>query len=706
MKESDSRLFINRELSWLEFNQRVLDCAGDLEIPALERLKFLSITSSNLDEFFMVRVGSLHMLMKEDFSKTDASGLTTRQQYTLISYRVQKMIAQQHATFRNSILPELEENDIRFLAINECNDAQLKHCEYVFENEIFPVLSPVSLSNGRSFPLIANKTLYYLVRLKPETGRPQKSRFALLQIPSNLKRFITLPSKTGYHVILLEDVICYSMHAFFPQEEVLEKTLFRIARNADYTLQEDLAFDLIADMEEIVVARKRSDCVRLEIADTVSPGALNYCKRSLGVSPLAVYRQPAPLDFAAFMSLSTIRGHSRLNYEEWKPLHSPLVPLDKSVFSCVSAQDIVLYHPYESYDPMVRFLSEAADDPQVIAIKQTLYRTSGNSQIVAALKRAAENGKSVTVLVELKARFDEERNIDWARQLEDLGAQVIYGLRKLKVHAKICIIIRKEAQGIKRYMHFGTGNYNEKTAALYTDFSFFTADDILGHDASLFFNIITGYSRPQPYHKMDSAPLGLRNKFIELIEGEIGRKKDGEKAHIMIKCNALIDRKIIETLYRASRAGVKIDMNVRGMCCLRPGLRGVSESITIKSIVDRYLEHGRIYYFYHGGEEKVFLASADMMPRNLDRRIEHIVPVEDPACKKKVIRVLKTNLADTVNAWMLQSDGSYIRLKRPGGRKGIRSQEEIRRDFDAAVRNIRSSQALVFTPYRSPKHPV
>lgn len=695
--------FFNRELSWLEFNQRVLECSADPSVPVLERLKFLSITASNLDEFFMVRVGGLHMLFKEGIRKTDSAGMTPLQQLTLISYRVQKMINEQYHNYTDSIIPELEENEIVFVSPLDLNATQLKRCEDFFESEIFPVLSPVSLSDDRPFPLTTNKMLYFLLRTKDKNNTSSKQQYTLLRIPRNLNRFITLPSVKGLKVILLEDCIALFMHRFLPGMEIKESVLFRINRNADLKVDDDLAPDLMAQMETIIDARNRSDCIRLEITEGASRRAVNFLQKKLGVSSMGIYKIKGPLDYAAFMPFATMHGFDHLQYKEWKPQLSPLVPKDKSIFSCISRKDLCLYHPYESFEPVLRFLSEAADDPDVIAIKQTLYRTSGSSPIITALKRAAENGKSVTVLVELKARFDEERNIEWAKQLEDEGVHVIYGIKKLKTHAKICIIVRREPQGIRRYIHFGTGNYNEKTATLYGDISYMTADEDLGFDASSFFNVITGYSRPQKYRKMESAPLGLRDKIIEMIEGEIERKKEGNKTFIMAKLNSLDDTKIIKALYKASQAGIPIDLNVRGICCLKPGIKGKSENITVKSIVDRFLEHSRIFYFFHGGVEPVYISSADWMPRNLDKRIEQLVPVDDPASKKRIISFLKTHMADTVNAWILQPDGTYIRIVEEDKKKRIRSQEAIYRSICKVIKSVQKNQPVVFEPFRSPK---
>lgn len=705
MSKNSNNHFFNRELSWLEFNQRVLELAKDPSVPVLDRLKFLAISASNLDEFFMVRVGGLTMLVKENIQKRDAAGLTPRQQLTCISYRVQKMISDQEAIFNQCILSELEKNGIKRVEASQLNDTQLKHCRYVFDNELFPVLSPVSLSNARPFPLLANRTLYFFIQLKKNQHQDSQPRFALLPVSKGINRFITLPAKSGYQFILVEDCIAQFIDHFFSGDTVENVSLFRITRNADMSIQEDLASDLLSQMEAVIDARKRSTCIRLEIQSIMPSAVLRYLKKMLTVSSTAIFKINSTFDFSSFIALSSLNGFGKLKYTPWPPQHTVILDKEKSLFSVLAQHDILLNHPYESFDPVVRFVQEAAQDSDVIAIKQTLYRTSNQSTIIKALKRAAENGKSVTALVELKARFDEARNIEWARQLEDSGVQVIYGIKGLKTHAKICIVIRREPQGIRRYIHFGTGNYNENTAKLYSDISYMTADEDLGFDASAFFNIITGYSRPQQYRKMEAAPIGLRDKILELIDAEIRLKKEGYKSRIMVKINSLVDKHIIEALYQASKTGIPVDLNVRGICCLRPGVPGLSETITVKSIVDRFLEHSRILYFYHGGQERVFISSADWMPRNLDKRIEHLVPVIDPSCKQKVVSILETYIEDTENSWQLQPDGTYKRIRdMQNTDKKMQSQYVLYQKVCDSVETAKKQQPIVFEPLWSPKN--
>ena len=476
----------------------------------------------------------------------------------------------------------------------------------------------------------------------------------------------------------------------------------RITRNADMSVQEDQAFDLLSEMESVLEARTRSDCVRLEIEAAVSPATSKFLQTIFGVDDLGTYSVPGPVDLSVLMNLGSLSGFDKLKYKPWPPRQNPRFIKGKSIFETIRAGNILLYHPYDSFDPVQQFVDEAADDPDVVAIKQVLYRTSKNSPIVAALARAAEKGKYVTALVELKARFDEERNIEWARELENAGVQVIYGIKGLKTHCKICIVLRKEPQGLRRYMHFGTGNYNEITARLYSDVSYLTCDEDYGIDASAFFNTITGCSQPCPYRKIEAAPHGLRNKLISLIEAETERSRQGHKARIMAKMNALVDVHIIKALYAASQAGVKIRLNVRGICCLRPGIKGLSENIRVISIVDRFLEHARIFYFLNGGDEQVFISSADWMPRNLDRRVELLIPVEDASSRQRLVQILETHLADTVNGWQLKSDGRYERLAAPGKKKPVRSQEEIYLQVCAMTEESRRQQRIMFEPLRPP----
>ena len=501
---------------------------------------------------------------------------------------------------------------------------------------------------------------------------------------------IKLPSERGtYTYSLIEDVISYFVEQYYPGKRVEECTAFRVTRNADVSVREDSASDLILGMEEVLSSRRSADFVRLEIDAKVSESTMSYLVDKLRLEQRDVFKFPGPLDLSALMSITELEGFPTLRDTVWPAQGSPQIDSTKSMFENIAAGDLLLCHPYESFEPVVRLIEEAANDPDVLAIKQTLYRTSRKSPIVASLKRAAELGKYVTVVVELKARFDEARNMVWARELERSGVQVIYGVRGLKTHAKICIVVRREVDGIVRYVHFGTGNYNETTARMYSDISYLTCNESLGKDASAFFNAITGYSQPQPYEKLESAPLGLRKKLVSLIEEETQRRLQGQKAFIYAKLNSLVDPEIIQALYRASQAGVTVRLNIRGICCLKPAVRGLSENITVVSIVDRSLEHARILHFSHGGQDAVFISSADWMPRSLDRRIELLTPIEDTASKRKLIEILATYFQDNQNAWKLMPDGSYDRLEPGPGHSRLRAQKLL---YQSAVDSVKAAE--------------
>jgi len=694
----------NRELSWIEFNKRVFAQALDTRVPLLERAKFLAIACTNLDEFFMVRVGGLLGLTRQKKAAPDPSGLSPARQLELISEQVHAMMTTMYKCYHEQLVPELEANGITCIHPSRFTDRQAAYAQPLFASELMPILTPIAVHDDAPMPLLANRGLHLLVRLKsvsPEGGA--KHRYVIIPIHRSVSRLIMLPAEEGGHTfVLIEELTRHYIDRFFHEEEVEECISMRITRNADMSVQEDQAFDLLSEMESVLEARTRSDCVRLEIEAAVSPATSKFLQTIFGVDDLGTYSVPGPVDLSVLMNLGSLSGFDKLKYKPWPPRQNPRFIKGKSIFETIRAGNILLYHPYDSFDPVQQFVDEAADDPDVVAIKQVLYRTSKNSPIVAALARAAEKGKYVTALVELKARFDEERNIEWARELENAGVQVIYGIKGLKTHCKICIVLRKEPQGLRRYMHFGTGNYNEITARLYSDVSYLTCDEDYGIDASAFFNTITGCSQPCPYRKIEAAPHGLRNKLISLIEAETERSRQGHKARIMAKMNALVDVHIIKALYAASQAGVKIRLNVRGICCLRPGIKGLSENIRVISIVDRFLEHARIFYFLNGGDEQVFISSADWMPRNLDRRVELLIPVEDASSRQRLVQILETHLADTVNGWQLKSDGRYERLAAPGKKKPVRSQEEIYLQVCAMTEESRRQQRIMFEPLRPP----
>ncbi len=697
-KEGES-LFLNRELSWIEFDFRVMQQAEDSALPPLERLKFAAITASNADEFFMVRVGGLKMLQRQGGERPDPAGLAPSGQLAEISVRMHELVERQHACLQKEIEPQLRKGGIRRLRMEELSAAQLRHVEAMFEDFIFPVITPVAVPPDGEFPLLAGLGLALYVRLE---GAPAEggARHAIVAVPKGLARFLTLPGETGFGYILLEEIIRAYAGRLFPGVKVEECAAFRITRNADMSVRDDLAGDLMAQMREVLVERRESDCVRLEIEKQASKEARAFLRTALKVEDADVYAVPGPLDLAAFFRLANLPGYEAMKIEPWSPQAVPEAPPSEPMFEVLKRGNLLLLHPYESYDPVLRLVQEAAEDPNTLAIKQVLYRVSENSPVVAALMRAAERGKHVTALIELKARFDEARNIDWADALARTGAQVIYGVKGYKTHAKVCVVVRREPEGVARYVHYGTGNYNEKTARLYSDASFLTREEDYGADASVFFNTLTGYSQLAKFRKIEAAPLGIRPRLLELIEGEAVRSAQGEAAAIEAKMNSLEDPELIRALYQASQAGVKIRLNVRGICCLRPGVKGLSENISVLSIVDRYLEHARIFRFLNGGAPKLFLSSADWMPRNLDRRIELMVPVEDRACAERLSQILETCLADTKQSWRLLANGTYERRLPDARHPALRCQEAFQRGAEARAAAAAQQQAPVFEPQR------
>jgi polyphosphate kinase len=692
--------FFNRELSWLEFNQRVLEEARDVSLPLLERLKFLAITGSNLDEFVSVRLGSLQQLATRG-GKPDPAGLSPEQRLQAILARTRRLVADQYACWVDDLAPDLAAAGLRRVHLKELNEKQARVVESVFQDELFPILSPMAIDAESDFPLLTSLTLHLCVRLSP-AAPDALPRFALIPFGRQRPRFLTLPTDAGSGYMLLEDALVLHLSRFFPGEQILESALFRLTRDADLELREDLASDLMEGMQEVLDARKESACVRLEITQGASAELRTFLCERLRVPANGVFEVPGPLELSALFRLTDSQGFDHLKYEPWPPAASPEIDPAEPMFANISRKDVLLYHPYEAFDPVVRFIEEAAEDDDVLAIKQTLYRTSSRSPIVAALQKAAQRGKYVTAVVELKARFDEARNIEWARDLERSGVQVIYGVKGLKTHAKICLVVRREAHGIARYMHFGTGNYNEQTSRIYSDVSLMTCDDELGADATSFFHAITGYSQPQRFRKFEAAPLGLRDRLLEMIESEINSKREGRKALILLKLNALVDEPMIEALYRASQAGVRVRLNVRGICCLRPDVPGLSENITVTSVVDRYLEHARILFFHHGGDERVYISSADWMPRNLDRRVELLIPVENPSAKERLLSILKVHLQDNVKARRLLSDGRYVRVHSGQHEEAVRSQALLYERAVAALKAAAQLPVSMFEPHRAP----
>ncbi len=700
---SSSR-FINRESSWLDFNARVLEEARDPDNPLLERLKFIAITSNNLDEFFMVRIGSLHILNAGGKTRKDAGGLTPREQLQNATQKAKGLVKEQCTCFREEIEPELHQAGIVRITPETANGEQRRQLHKLCVEELVPTLTPAAVNPDGPLPFYANLTLHLFIRLKDDVKNgKRRSRLAILPIAGSVDRFISLRVENGYGYMPVEDVVAMHIQEFFPSDEVLEAVPFRITRNADMAVSEDGALDLLTQMDAVLSERKVSECVRIELLDTATLVAERQLRKIFSVGEPEIYRVSGPLNFSDYFSIASLPGYDHLRQEEWPPRPDPKLDLSKSLFEQIAARSRLFHHPYDSFEPVVKLIEQAAEDPQVIAIKQILYRTSKNSPIVAALMRAAEKGKTVTVIVELKARFDEARNIEWARAMEQAGVQVIYGVKGFKTHAKLLIIVRREPGGIRRYLHLGTGNYNEGTAKLYTDVSYLTCDPDLGVDASMFFNTITGFSQPQTFRRLAAAPLTIRDTLVQLIEGEIERAKQGDKGHIRAKFNSLTDPDMIKILYKASKAGVQIELLVRGVCCLHPGVKGLSEHIRVVSIIDRFLEHSRIFWFRHGGHPRVFISSADWMSRNLDKRVELMTPVDEPALREELEHILVTGLADTVKARELRADGSYHRLHPKQGEKPLRSQEVLYHQSEHKASRAARGRRTTFEPHRPVK---
>jgi len=665
MNNKLSEKFINRELSWIEFNKRVLDEAKDPMNPLFERLRFLSIVSSNLDEFFMVRVGSLTDQHEAGFNEKDAAGYTPAEQLIHISSHVHTTIYQQCNCFNRSLKPSLSKENIKILTAKDLSSSQLDFLDDYYIKEVFPVITPMAVDKSSPFPLILNKSLNIGVLIDADK-ESDGILFATVQVPSVLKRLVELPSSNGKNFILLEDLIKLNLHSLFGQREILAAGCYRITRNADLTLDEEGAEDLLEAIEESIKQRKWGATVRLEFEHGLDSRILTVLREELEVSEYQEYEINTPLDLTFLSKLASIEGYPDLSYPPLKPKIPKRIAEASSIFDMISEGDLLLHHPYETFDPVVNLVKEAAEDPDVLAIKQTLYRVSGNSPIVKSLILAAENGKQVTVLVELKARFDEENNIIWAKQLEKAGCHVIYGLVGLKTHCKLLLVVRREKDGIKRYVHMGTGNYNDVTARVYSDLGLFSKNHYYGSDASSIFNMLSGRSIPTSLNKLCIAPISIRDRFVFLINQEAENARKGKPAKIIAKMNSIVDKKIIECLYDASAAGVKIELIIRGICCLRPGIPGISDNITVRSIVGRFLEHSRIFYFYNNGEELIYLSSADWMTRNLDKRVELLFPVENPEIRSKVKDILTTSLQDTIKAKILGSDGLYSKVDRRG----------------------------------------
>ena len=651
--------FINRELSWLEFNKRVLEWAQDSEVPLFERLKFAAIVSSNLDEFFMVRVASVADQILVGFDQPDPSGLSPQQVIENIFWQVHRMVADQYVCYNRSLLTALRKEKIQILKWAEMNHEQRKALDDYYLRTVYPVLTPLVVDKSRPFPLVLNKSLNIALLLETDDNE----FFATVQVPSVLPRLVEVRTTVkGSVFVLLEEIIKIHLEELFCGHMILTSGCYRITRNSDLDWDEDEAEDLLEAIEESLRQRKWGAAIRLEAEKGLDKRLLTILREELEISEEKVYEIKGPIDLTFLMNINQLEGYNHLSYAPLKPQSISAFQREDNYFNMITQHDILLHHPYQAFDPVVNIVRTAACDPDVLAIKETLYRVSGNSAIIEALAQAAENGKQVTVLVELKARFDEEKNIHWAKRLEKAGCHVIFGMVNLKTHCKLLLIVRKEEDGIKRYVHFSTGNYNDVTAKIYTDLSLFTANLHFGADASAVFNMLSGLSQPSDLHKLTIAPFGLRQRILELIEQEADNARQGKRGKIIVKINSLVDVEIIKALYAASGAGVTIDLIVRGICCLRPGLPGVSEHISVRSIVGRFLEHSRIFFFHNGGDNLLFLSSADWMTRNLDHRVEVLFPIEDQEIKNEIMSILNISLQDTLKARILQADGTYRKI--------------------------------------------
>ena len=699
--------FINRELSWLEFNQRVLDEALRESLPLLERLKFLAITASNLDEFFQVRVGGLHLMRSSGSRKRGITGLTPSQQLEAIRARAKTMIGDQYTLINEELLPALAEEGMCLVDRSAISPAQHEALLTRFEDSVFPLLTP--LADDPENPISQLPAMRVILACELENNAEQTSRSVFIPVPEGRARFIRIPSSeksstpAEHHFILIEELIAMFAGQLFPDEKITATMPFRITRNGDIAVQEEDAIDLAGEMEEVLAARKTSNTVRLEYPAKANNRLKRIARDITAAGTAEIYATDGPLALTDFMSLAFSPGYDQLRDEPWEPQPSPDIEPGESIFDTLADHDVLLNHPYESFEPVLRFVEEAASDPDTIAIKQVLYRTASDSRIIDALIKAANNGKQVTVLIELKARFDEARNLMRADELQRAGVQIVYGVKGLKTHAKICLVIRNEDGQLKRYTHLGTGNYNESTARLYTDISYLTSRPAYGADASLFFNAVTGRSKLTRLRKLVPAPTHMKPRLLELISAEAERAKNGEPAAITAKVNSLQDEEIIKALYQASKHGVKIKLNIRGICCLKTatGGRGRKEAnnIRVVSVIDRYLEHARIFSFHHGGEPLLFIASADWMTRNLDKRVELMIPIEDKACRKRLQSILEAAFKDNCNGFEILENGSSRRIVREKGQKRFRMQEQLQQQAQKAAKARAHERSTTFEPH-------
>ena len=694
---TETSLFINRELSWIAFNERVLEEGADPTTPPLERVKFAAIAAANLDEFFMVRVAAVKRAVEDEDAEPDPAGLAPLEELSEIRRRARAFVGSLYGLVNDTLLPALASSGISLLVVRELDDAKRAALGTFFREAVLPVLTPLAIDVSRPFPLLSSLSLNLALLLEPAPGEDER-RLAIVQVPAGLTRLVEVAGGEGYTFVLLEDVIRTHIAQLFPGQTISETTVIRLARDAELELDDEGGRTHLEVVEREVRRRRRSDVVRLEVESSASDELLALLRDQLDLSPEEVYAVPGPLDLRVLFALTELPGFDALREPPLQPASVLRDHEQTNVFEVLDNRDVLLHHPYEAYDPVIAFVAQAADDPDVLAIKQTLYRTSVGSPISAALQRAAEGNKQVTVLVELTARFDEERNIQWARALEQAGAHVIYGVKRYKTHAKICLVVRRTPHGLRRYVHLGTGNYNERTARIYTDFALMTSSPTIAEDASAFFSALTGYSDPPRLKKLVMAPTHLRPRFLKLIERERRRAEAGQPAEIVAKMNSLIDEEIIAALYAASQAGVVIRLNVRGICALRPGVPAVSDTIEVISIVDRFLEHSRVYYFQNGGDDQVYLSSADWMTRNLDKRVELMFPIEDSGHKSSVLYALRAMFRDNVKARCLRADGTYERKEPAPGEQPFRVQQHLQDEARRRTALARERKGVTFSP--------
>ncbi|MBQ9928988.1 MAG: RNA degradosome polyphosphate kinase [Lachnospiraceae bacterium] len=697
----ESCFYTNRELSWVLFDKRVLSEAKDKQNPLFERLKFLSITASNLDEFFMVRVASLKDMVNAGYEKPDIAGMTPKQQLEELNVATHELVREQYSVYNRSLLPLLLQNGLHVITRHEeLSEKEADFVDKFYEENVYPVLTPMAVDSSRPFPLIRNKSLNIGALVSKKDGDGELE-FATVQVPSVLPRIVQLPTDEAGKkaVILLEEVIERNIHKLFLNYDIVCAYPFRIMRNADFSIEEDEAEDLLKEIEKQLKKRQWGQAIRLEVEEGIDKRLLSIIVRELSIEEADIYRIDGPLDLTFLMKMYGLSGFDHLKEKGYAaPQPVAELPADCDIFEQIRKGDILLHHPYETFMPVVDFIRQAAKDENVLAIKQTLYRVSGNSPIIAALAQAAENGKQVSVLVELKARFDEENNIVWAKKLEKAGCHVIYGLVGLKTHSKITLVVRREEDGIRRYVHLGTGNYNDATAKLYTDVGLLTCAASIGEDATAVFNMLSGYSEPLSWNKLSLAPLWLKDRFLYLIQRERENAEAGRGGHIIAKINSLCDKDIIEALYEAAAAGVKIELIIRGICCLKTGIPGIGNNITVRSIVGNFLEHSRIFYFANDGKPEYYCASSDWMPRNLERRVEILFPVEKPELRNKLMHILETQLKDTVKAHILKPDGSYEKVDKRGKGTFIAQKVFCEEAVKAAKENGEVINHRVFIP--------